>query len=102
MYPHSTWYANMGSGSDGSGDAARATTSSLMCGAWMAVYRPSDKKWGVGKTGEFALPRVVVDLVNGGMELGDADDAVFKVQPVCCASHAATNLTHHVSALTEN
>lgn len=33
--------------------------------------------WGTAKTGTFALPSLVAALVKQGMELGDADDAVF-------------------------
>mmetsp|Transcript_10726 Transcript_10726/g.16029 ORF Transcript_10726/g.16029 Transcript_10726/m.16029 type:complete len:253 (-) Transcript_10726:27-785(-) len=34
--------------------------------------------WGYGRTGSFLLPPEITKLVHGGMELGDADDAVFR------------------------
>lgn len=34
--------------------------------------------WGFGRTGSFELPPKVASLVNEGMELGDADDKVFR------------------------
>jgi len=71
----------------------------LWCMAWMAVlgsrsasvlecmastdcgeYDAFDEEescWGTAKTGTFALPSSVADLVKDGMELGDADDQVF-------------------------
>ena len=71
----------------------------LWCMAWMAVigsrsnyvlectqstdcgeYEPfhdENSCWGTAKTGTFALPASVAELVKEGMELGDADDKVF-------------------------
>lgn len=71
----------------------------LWCMAWMAIcgsrssfvlectasrdcadYEPFHNDgltWGTAKTGTFALPQSVTDLVKRGMELGDADDQVF-------------------------
>ena len=67
--------------------------------AWMAVYRPSENRWGFpmlmflyvgfGQTGSFYLPPIIVEKVNSryyvfgllvdGIELGVADDQVFGV-----------------------
>lgn len=44
--------------------------------AW-AIIRSSDGRIGKGKTGSFFLPEKVASLVRGGMELGEADNAVF-------------------------
>lgn len=54
----------------------------LLCCAWMAVLQCSSEgkekeKWGTARTGSFALPKAVAELVRGGMELGHADDKVF-------------------------
>jgi non-canonical (house-cleaning) NTP pyrophosphatase len=71
----------------------------LWCMAWMAIYGSRSSfvlectestdcgeyeafhddtfHWGTAKTGTFALPMSVADLVKGGMELGDADNRVF-------------------------
>lgn len=49
----------------------------MVCFAWIAVLRPSDMKWGFGRTGSFIVPPNVQELVNEGMELGVADDLVF-------------------------
>ena len=43
--------------------------------AW-AVVRDRDRQ-GKGRTGEFFLPARLKELVEGGMELGQADDIVF-------------------------
>ena len=71
-----------------------------VCMAWMAVYGKRTKEvlavtmasdcngvefaveddmtWGISKTGSFLLPPKVTQLIKEkGMELGDADDAVF-------------------------
>mmetsp|Transcript_468 Transcript_468/g.587 ORF Transcript_468/g.587 Transcript_468/m.587 type:complete len:243 (-) Transcript_468:66-794(-) len=75
----------------------------LWCMAWMAVLgsdsekctlartdgtdfapkkydsgEPQREVWGFGRTGSFALPPKVARLVNEGVELGEADDIVFK------------------------
>ncbi len=44
--------------------------------AWIVV-RDNDGNVGMGKTGEFILPQKVKELINSGMELGEADDIVF-------------------------
>lgn len=45
--------------------------------AW-AVVRSSDQKWGKGRTATFVLPPKIAALIRQGMELGSADDVVFK------------------------
>ncbi len=52
---------------------------SLACMAWMAVLHPHSGKWGIARSASFQLPMRLVELVRGGMELGIADDFVFKV-----------------------
>jgi len=42
------------------------------------VVRGKDGKIGKGRTGVFFLPKLVVDLLRQGKELGEADDIVFK------------------------
>ncbi len=44
--------------------------------AWIVV-KSAGGKIGKGKTGTFILPPKVSELIQQGMELGDADDAVF-------------------------
>jgi inosine/xanthosine triphosphatase len=46
--------------------------------AYGIVVTKSAHKTGYGKTLEFYLPKRIVDLVVGGMEMGEADDIVFK------------------------
>lgn len=36
----------------------------MVCFAWIAVLRPSDMKWGFGRTGSFIVPPNVQELVN--------------------------------------
>lgn len=47
----------------------------LECFAWIAIF--DGTTFGTAKSATFVLPRRISDLVLGGMELGDADDAVF-------------------------
>ncbi len=49
----------------------------LQAFAWIVV-RSRDGKVGKGKTGTFFLPPPVTDLVRQGVELGKADDIVFR------------------------
>lgn len=43
--------------------------------AW--VFVKSNKMQGKGRTAEFYLPQKVIELINQGKELGEADDIVF-------------------------
>jgi inosine/xanthosine triphosphatase len=47
--------------------------------AWILVLHVSGKS-SRAKTGTFYLPNQVAELIRGGMELGHADDLVFKEQ----------------------
>ena len=49
----------------------------MTCFAWVVVLDRSGRI-GRGQTAVFFLPEEVARLVRGGMELGHADDAVFK------------------------
>ncbi|MCY4021695.1 MAG: inosine/xanthosine triphosphatase [Chloroflexi bacterium] len=49
----------------------------MTCFAWVVVLDRSGRI-GRGQTAVFYLPEEVARLVRGGMELGHADDAVFK------------------------
>jgi inosine/xanthosine triphosphatase len=44
--------------------------------AWVVVLDKSEKI-GKSKTSSFFLPKAIVDLVESGLELGEADDKVF-------------------------
>lgn len=55
-----------------------ACTASIDCGEYNISDGESSGCWGTAKTGTFALPSLVATLVKQGMELGDADDNVFK------------------------
>ena len=72
------------------GDAAVAgditTCEGHECYAWMAVLQNvapavdgagGSQKWGLARTGTFALPRSVSALLREGLELGHATDRVF-------------------------
>ena len=48
----------------------------LMAFAWMAVHGAADKL-GEARSVTLPLPPAVKDLVDGGLELGDANDKVF-------------------------
>lgn len=47
----------------------------LFAFAWVLVRSAS--RWGKSRTGSFVLPTRVVELIQQGMEMGDADDVVF-------------------------
>lgn len=63
--------------------------------AWIVVKDKSGKI-GKGRTGTFFLPKAVADLIKQGMELGDADDIVFKKQNSKQANGAIGILTGDV------
>jgi non-canonical (house-cleaning) NTP pyrophosphatase len=46
--------------------------------AWVVIA--SNTTTGQSRTGAFFLPEPVVDLIREGMELGEADDIIFKRQ----------------------
>jgi inosine/xanthosine triphosphatase len=48
----------------------------MLCTAYMACF--DGDMIGTSRTASFAIPPAMAALVTGGMELGDADDAVFK------------------------
>lgn len=48
----------------------------MECYAWIVVFDGNQS--GKSRTASFILPGVIANLVKGGMELGDADDALFK------------------------
>lgn len=48
------------------------------CFAWMAVYDVQKSTFSYARTASFTLPAKVCKLVSQGMELGTADDVVFK------------------------
>jgi inosine/xanthosine triphosphatase len=48
----------------------------MLCSAWMAVF--NGESVGTARTCSFSLPPEIRSLVLGGMELGHADDKVFK------------------------
>ena len=76
--------AAAGAGAGGAGGAAGAA-GGLECFAVMAILAvdgggggaPAGERWGLARTASFPLPPRLCALVAGGMELGDADDAVF-------------------------
>jgi inosine/xanthosine triphosphatase len=45
--------------------------------AYVVIKRRADKKIGKGRTASFFLPVKMIALIKQGMELGDADDAIF-------------------------
>lgn len=50
----------------------------LVCFAYMAVWHRPSGRWGYSRTASFALPPAVAALVRSGVELGVADDMIFK------------------------
>ena len=66
----------------------------MECFAWMAVY--DGQKIGCSRTCSFNLPKAISTLVESGMELGDADDAVFGVKNNKQKGGTVGHLTHGV------
>ena len=63
-------------GVEGGAEATPVSPRALLAFAWvvnLARGRP-----GQARAAAFELPEAVADLVRGGLELGDADDLVFK------------------------
>lgn len=60
--------------------------------AWMVIK--SDSMEGKARTSTFILPPAVAELVKGGMELGHADDQVFKRNNSKQKNGAVGILTH--------
>ena len=50
----------------------------LVCSAWVAVVDKAGKE-GRARSGTFLLPPAVSELVLSGMELGHANDKIFKL-----------------------
>lgn len=64
------------------------------CFAWMAVCEVAKNKFSYARTASFTLPKQVCDLVSQGMELGHADDVVFKRSNSKESSGTVGILTH--------
>ncbi len=62
--------------------------------AW--VYVLSESHVGKSRSGLFFLPKSVADLIRAGIELGDADDIVFKKQNSKQSDGAVGILTNSV------
>lgn len=66
--PNANYWAGIEGGVEAHGD-------DLFAFAWVLVR--SGTRWGKSRTGSFALPPRVVELIHQGMEMGEADDVVF-------------------------
>jgi inosine/xanthosine triphosphatase len=69
LQPQADFYVGIEGGIDELGDE-------LVTFAWVVVLSGGSE--GKAKSGTFVLPREVSELVRQGIELGDADDMVFK------------------------
>jgi len=69
QYPDHDYYVGLEGG-------VEQTSSGLMAFAWMVIS--NGERTGQARTASFFLPPEVARLVHEGMELGDADDVVFK------------------------
>ena len=67
--------------------------STMVAFAWVVIL--GERGQGSARTALFQLPREVQALVEGGMELGDADDLVFGRQNSKQKSGAVGLLTHN-------
>ena len=71
----------------------------IECFAWMVIY--NGKQYGYSRTCTFQLPEAISSLVRNGMELGDADDAVFNTINAKQGSGTVGHLTNGVINRTE-
>lgn len=62
--------------------------------AWMSIFENGSELEGKAKTGTFYLPRIVQQLVNEGLELGEADDKIFGKRNSKQGSGSVGILTH--------
>ena len=69
QYPGYDYYVGLEGG-------VEQTASGLMAFAWMVIS--NGERTGKARTASFFLPPEVAKLVHEGMELGDADDVVFR------------------------
>mmetsp|Transcript_29305 Transcript_29305/g.47039 ORF Transcript_29305/g.47039 Transcript_29305/m.47039 type:complete len:226 (-) Transcript_29305:140-817(-) len=70
---------------------------SLVCHAWMCVLCAKTGKASVARTASFMIPPQVTDLIrNKNMELGEADDVVFKRTNSGQGSGTVGILTHNL------
>lgn len=69
---------------------------SYHCFAWMAVYSVKEEKWGLARTASFVLPKAIAKLMSQGMELGEADDLVFRKKDSKKSDGSVGILTHGV------
>jgi inosine/xanthosine triphosphatase len=67
--PEAVYWAGVEGGIQKNGDEMEAF-------AWVVII--STDKTGKARTSSFQLPPAVVELINQGMELGHADDLIFK------------------------
>lgn len=71
QYPKADFWIGLEGGCERDGNDMQAF-------AW--IYILSKNQSGKGKTGTFFLPKAVIDLMDQGYELGEADDIVFHRQ----------------------
>lgn len=67
-FPHAKFWVGIEGGIEKMGDE-------MMAFAWIVIL--SKNEMGKARTGTFFLPKKVVELINQGKELGEADDIVF-------------------------
>jgi len=63
-------------GVEGGAEETPGSPRALLTFAWVVILARGRR--GQARTAAFELPEAVADLVRGGLELGDADDLVFK------------------------
>jgi len=85
LYPGCDYYVGLEGG-------VEQTASGLMAFAWIVISNV--ERTGKARTASFFLPPEVAKLVHEGMELGDADDVVFKKTNSKQQSGAIGLLTH--------
>jgi inosine/xanthosine triphosphatase len=68
-------YPDFSVGLEGGIQRVHSDVADFDCFAWAAIF--DGKRIGTARSASFLLPRQIGELLNSGLELGEADDAVF-------------------------
>ncbi len=88
LYPDYDYYVGI------EGGIEKDTCTGMNAFAWVVIAK--ENKIGQSRSASFSLPVQIVDLINQGYELGEADDMVFKQSNSKQKTGAVGLLTHNV------
>ena len=77
--PHANYWVGLEGGVEKDDQIFRQNEDSLRSVVWCAILKSGENIFGEGQPGSYALPKAICELIiEQGMELGEADDVVFK------------------------